>query len=235
MAEGSVTVGELVDWARRFAGLVTAQRSHLTELDAAIGDGDHGTNMDRGLRVVCEKLDAGPPATAGEVFKLVGTTLVSNVGGASGPLYGTFFLRLGALCGAGEAVSAPALAAALRAGVEGVVARGRAEPGDKTMLDSLQPAVEVFETAVAGGQPLAVAFGRARDAAVAGRDATIGMVAHKGRASYLGERSLGHQDAGATSATLLFEAAALVFGAQPGEGRPAEGVGGRGRVKSVDR
>lgn len=214
MADDSdaVTVGQLLDWARRFARLVDEQRGYLTELDAAIGDGDHGANMDRGLRAACERLEAAPPAGAGELFKLVGTTLVSSVGGASGPLYGTFFLRMGASCADAKEISSPALARALRAGVEGVAARGRAGRGEKTMLDSLYPALEAFEAAVSAGRPAATAFSLARDAAARGRDATIEMVASKGRASYLGQRSAGHQDAGATSAALLFEAAAQAFG-----------------------
>jgi dihydroxyacetone kinase-like protein len=203
---------ELLDgWVRRFGDLVADQRSYLTDLDSAIGDADHGVNMDRGMRAVSDALDAAHLGTADELFKLVGMTLVSSVGGASGPLYGTFFLRLGTACGPRNAISVDDLAKALRAGVEGLVARGRPEPGDKTMYDSLQPALEALDVAVEAGCSAGDAFSSAWRAASDGRDATIPMVARKGRASYLGERSAGHQDPGATSAALLFEAAATEF------------------------
>jgi len=210
-----VAVGALQAWIRRFADLVAEQREYLTELDSAIGDADHGINMERGMRAVCEKLDTNVPATADELFKLVGMTLVSSVGGASGPLYGTFFLRLGAACGPRDAISLDELAKAFRAGVEGLVGRGRPELGDKTMFDCLHPGLEALDAAVAGKQTPAAAFSAAWRAAVAGRDGTIPMVARKGRASYLGERSVGHQDPGATSSALLFEAASAAFAASP--------------------
>ena len=202
----AVTTEALRDWLRRFAALVADNRDHLTELDAAIGDADHGSNMDRGMKAVVAALDP-PPETPSALFTLVGRTLVSTVGGASGPLFGTFFLRLG---GALRDVGSPAagdLATALRAGLTGVADRGKAEPGDKTMLDALAPAVDALETSLAGGGSLAAALGAAYVAAEAGRDATTPMVAHKGRASYLGERSAGHQDPGATSVALLLQAA----------------------------
>jgi phosphoenolpyruvate---glycerone phosphotransferase subunit DhaL len=211
VAQELVAVERLDAWVRRFGDLVTEQRAHLTDLDSAIGDADHGINMNRGMRAVCEKLDTARPGTADELFKAVGMTLVSNVGGASGPLYGTFFLRLGAACGPRDAISVDDLAKAFRAGVEGLVARGRPELGDKTMYDSLHPALEALDAAAAEGRSASDAFSAAWRAAVAGRDATIPMVARKGRASYLGERSAGHQDPGATSSALLFEAAATVF------------------------
>ena len=211
MTAALVTVERLAAWVRRFGELVAEQRTYLTDLDSAIGDADHGINMDRGMQAVTEKLDATPLGTADELFKLVGMTLVSSVGGASGPLYGTLFLRLGAACGAERSVSVDDLAKAVRAGVEGLVARGRPERGDKTMFDSLEPAIEALDTAVSIGSSVAEAFSAAWQAAVEGRDATIPMVARKGRASYLGERSAGHQDPGATSAALLFEAAASAF------------------------
>jgi dihydroxyacetone kinase-like protein len=213
MSDEVVAVERLEAWVRRFADLVADQRAYLTELDSAIGDADHGINMDRGMQAVRDRLDDTPPATPGELFKAVGMTLVSNVGGASGPLYGTFFLRAGAAFDSLDVISVDDLAKALRAGVEGVVARGRPELGDKTMYDSLQPALEAFDSAVADRHTVADAFAEAWRAAVAGRDATIPMVARKGRASYLGERSAGHQDPGATSSALLFEAAASAFAA----------------------
>jgi phosphoenolpyruvate---glycerone phosphotransferase subunit DhaL len=205
---------ELLDtWVRRFGDLVAEQRAYLTELDSAIGDADHGVNMDRGMRAVCDKLDADSPGAADELFKLVGMTLVSSVGGASGPLYGTFFLRLGTACGHRDAIPVDDLAKAFRAGVEGLVSRGRPELGDKTMFDAMQPALEALDASVAEGSTASEAFASAWRASVEGRDATIPMVARKGRASYLGERSAGHQDPGATSSALLFEAAADAFAA----------------------
>jgi dihydroxyacetone kinase-like protein len=208
----TITVAQCTAWIRVFADLVAKQKDLLTELDAAIGDADHGINMERGMRAVCEKLEESAPAEADQLFKLVGMTLVSNVGGASGPLYGTFFLRLGAACGSRQQLSLEEYAKAWRAGVEGLVGRGRPELGDKTMFDSLHPALAALDAAVAAGEPTHGAFTAAWKAAEEGRDATIPMVARKGRASYLGERSAGHQDPGATSASLLFEAAAAVFG-----------------------
>jgi dihydroxyacetone kinase-like protein len=206
-----VTVGELEAWVRQFAELVAEQRAYLTELDSAIGDADHGINMDRGMHAVCAELDAAPLGTADALFKTVGMTLVSSIGGASGPLYGTFFLRFGTACGPRTDLSVHDVVKAFRAGVEGLVARGKPELGDKTMFDSLHPALEGLDAAVGQGLPPKAAFASAWQAAVRGRDDTIPMVARKGRASYLGERSAGHQDPGATSAALLFEAAARVF------------------------
>ena len=206
-----VTVGELEAWVRHFAELVATQRAYLTELDSAIGDADHGINMDRGMQAVLAKLDAASPGTADALFKTVGMTLVSSIGGASGPLYGTFFLRFGTACGPRVELSAHDVVKACRAGIEGLVARGKPELGDKTMFDSLHPALEALDAAVGQGLPPKTAFASAWLAAVRGRDETIPMVARKGRASYLGERSAGHQDPGATSAALLFEAAARVF------------------------
>lgn len=178
-------------WMTGFAQRVAAEKDVLTALDSAIGDADHGTNLHRGMTAVLAALDEAQPTTTAEAAKLVGMKLVSTVGGASGPLYGTFFLRF-----ANGADFTPAF----RAGVDGVAARGKSGPGDKTMLDALIPAAEALE---AGNS-----LDEAARAAAAGRDATIPLVARKGRASYLGERSAGHQDPGATRATLLVEAAA---------------------------
>jgi phosphoenolpyruvate---glycerone phosphotransferase subunit DhaL len=205
--DAEVTTAALDQWVRRFAELVAENRDYLTELDAAIGDADHGSNMDRGMKAAVAALDESSPETAAALLKKVGMTLVSKVGGASGPLFGTFFLRMSTSLGDAEGASATDLAAALRAGLGGVVDRGKAEPGDKTMYDALAPAVDALEAALEKDEPLAAALEAARDAAVAGRDATTPMVARKGRASYLGERSAGHQDPGATSVALLIEAA----------------------------
>ena len=193
-------------WVRQFAALVAEQREYLTELDSAIGDADHGANMDRGLKAAVAALDETQPATPGAVLSKVGITLVSTVGGASGPLYGTFFMRMGAAFGDTSVASPGQLAAALRAGLDGVVARGKAEPGDKTMYDALAPSVDALDAALANGKSLTDALSSARAAAEAGRDATTPMLARKGRASYLGERSVGHQDPGATSTALLVSA-----------------------------
>ena len=203
----NVTTAALEEWVRRFATLVAENRDHLTELDAAIGDADHGSNMDRGMKAAVAALDETPPVTAGALFTKVGMTLVSTVGGASGPLFGTFFLRMGSSFGDAATPSALDFATALRAGLGGVVARGKAEPGDKTMYDSLAPAVDALDGALAEQSSLAAGLKAARDAAQAGRDATTPMLARKGRASYLGERSVGHQDPGATTVALLIEAA----------------------------
>lgn len=206
----TITIEGFTAWLAAFRDRVTEQRSYLTELDSAIGDADHGANMARGMAAVMEKVGASPATTADELFKTVGMTLVTSVGGASGPLYGTFFLRLGMTAGAVAECDAAALSSALRAGLDGVVARGKAEAGDKTMFDAMAPALEAMDAAIASGASLAQATAAARDAAAAGRDATEPLVARKGRASYLGERSAGHLDPGATSTALLFDALAEV-------------------------
>jgi phosphoenolpyruvate---glycerone phosphotransferase subunit DhaL len=204
----SVTTAELDRWVRSFAAVVAQERDHLTELDAAIGDADHGTNMDRGMTAAVAALDDSPPANAGALLSKVGMTLVSTVGGASGPLFGTLFLRIGSSLGDSDSVASGDLATALRAGLQGVVDRGKAGAGDKTMYDALAPAVDALDDALAAGVPLESALRAAKDAAEAGRDATTPMLARKGRASYLGERSVGHQDPGATTVALLIDAAA---------------------------
>ena len=205
MPAEAITVAQCTAWIRGFADLVAKQKDLLTELDAAIGDADHGINMERGMQAVCGKLEETAPAHADQLFKLVGMTLVSSVGGASGPLYGTFFLRLAAGCGPRDQLSLDEFAKAWRAGVEGLVGRGRPELGDKTMFDSLHPALTALDAAVAAGESPGGAFRAGWQAAKQGRDATIPMVARKGRASYLGERSAGHQDPGATSTHLLLK------------------------------
>ncbi len=201
-----VDVAALGGWVREFARRVAQERDALTALDAAIGDADHGSNLDRGMSAVVAALDATPPADPAALLKQVGMTLVSKVGGASGPLYGTLFLRMAGAAGTQE-LDAAGFAGALRAGLDGVMARGKAEPGDKTMLDALMPACDALDAALSGGAALGEALAAASAAASKGRDATIPLVARKGRASYLGERSAGHQDPGATSTALLIEAA----------------------------
>jgi phosphoenolpyruvate---glycerone phosphotransferase subunit DhaL len=198
-------------WIRAFAAVIAEKEAELTRLDSAIGDADHGGNMNRGLKAVVAKLDGAAPAGPAALLKQVGMTMVSTVGGASGPLYGTFFLRMAAAIGDTDPLDQAAFAAALRAGVDGVVARGKAEAGDKTMYDALAPAVDALDAAL-GGEDTTGALQAAADAAARGRDATTPMQARKGRASYLGERSVGHQDPGATSAALLLQAAADTLG-----------------------
>ena len=218
-----VTTADLTEWLREFARLVDENRDLLTELDAAIGDADHGANMHRGLTAAVAAIDEVAVATPGALFKKVGMTLVSTVGGASGPLYGTLFLRLGGALGDAEQVGPEAFAAALHAGLDGVVARGKAEAGDKTMFDALAPAVAALESALAAGESWGAALRRASEAADAGRDATTPMLARKGRASYLGERSTGHQDPGAASTALLLTAAVTALGELP---EPVGSAGG---------
>jgi len=203
----TVSSASLEEWIRAFARLVAENRDNLTDLDAAIGDGDHGANMDRGMRAAVAALDDTRPETAAALFNKVGMTVVSTVGGASGPLFGTLFLRMGASLGEAAEVTLPEFATALRAGLDGIVARGKAEAGDKTMYDALAPAVNALDSGVSDGVAKADALKLALVAAESGRDATTPMLARKGRASYLGERSVGHQDPGATSIALLVAAA----------------------------
>jgi phosphoenolpyruvate---glycerone phosphotransferase subunit DhaL len=208
-------LAQLTAWIREYARVISENAQLLTDLDAAIGDADHGINMDRGMAAVIKALDSGEreaaPADMSALCKQVGMTLVKSVGGASGPLYGTFFLRMAGALGSGDGVDAADFAKALRAGVEGVVQRGRAEAGDKTMFDALAPALDALDAALASGTALAGALVDATMAAEKGRDATESMVARKGRASYLGQRSVGHVDPGAASATMLVAAAATAF------------------------
>ncbi len=215
MSDSTVSLETLVAWLRRFTELVTDQRAYLTELDSAIGDADHGANMSRGMNAVIEKLDGATPGAADELFKTVGMTLVTSVGGASGPLYGTFFLRMGMTAGAVPAFDGASLGSALRAGLEGVVARGKAEAGDKTMYDAMAPALDAYDAAISSGASVQDAAAAALTAAEAGREATAPLVARKGRASYLGERSAGHLDPGATSTAMLFQALAETLSGSP--------------------
>ncbi|MFE5287805.1 dihydroxyacetone kinase subunit DhaL [Nocardia sp. NPDC056611] len=190
-------------WVRGFAALVDEHATELTALDAAIGDADHGTNMRRGMTAAVAALDdSSSPA---ETMKQTALVLIRTIGGASGPLFGTFFLRFaGAIDSGSDIVD---FARAFRTGLDGVIARGKAEFGDKTMVDALGPAADALDEEVAGGASAEVALDAAVAAAEVGRDATTPLVARKGRASYLGERSAGHQDPGATSAALLVRAA----------------------------
>jgi phosphoenolpyruvate---glycerone phosphotransferase subunit DhaL len=201
-----ITIEQLTGWLRRFQELVIKNQTELTELDSAIGDADHGINMARGMTAVINKLDGQHATHANDLFKTVAMTLVTSVGGASGPLYGTFFLRFAGSTGPAVELDTAALVTGLDAGLAGIIERGKAQPGDKTMVDALSPALEAMEAVMKNGGDLVAAATAGRDAAVAGRDATVPMVARKGRASYLGERSAGHMDPGAASVALLFEA-----------------------------
>jgi phosphoenolpyruvate---glycerone phosphotransferase subunit DhaL len=203
-------------WLRLAASRLHEQAATLTALDQAIGDGDHGTNMDRGFSAIVAKLDGDRPhgdgerAVAGAIVRVAGRTLISTVGGASGPLYGTAFMRAGgAVAAAAPAVSAvEVLVAALEAGIGGIESLGKATTGEKTMLDALVPALAAGRAASAAGADAAAVTTAMAEAAQAGVEATIPMLATKGRASYLGERSIGHQDPGATSSALLLRALA---------------------------
>jgi len=210
---GAISRDEIIEWIKTFAGAIAAQKDYLTQLDSAIGDADHGVNMDRGFQAVLQKLPAAASQDIGAIFKLVGMTLISTVGGASGPLYGTIFLQMGAATAGKFELTLADWAAALESGVEGVARRGKAVLGDKTMLDSLYPGLAALKLAVTNEAGLADALRQAEQAAQQGMRSTIPLVARKGRASYLGERSAGHQDPGATSAHLLLQAAADVFSA----------------------
>jgi dihydroxyacetone kinase-like protein len=209
----SISYGEAVAWINRFADVIVEQRQELTRLDTAIGDADHGTNMDRGMRAAIERVGAiEGDDDIGAAFKAVGMALVSKVGGAAGPLYGTLFLQMGnATAGASE-LDLAGWSDALAAGLKGVETRGKAEPGDKTMVDALMPAVEALQRAQNDGAELSAALEESAAAARKGMEDTVPLVARKGRASYLGERSAGHQDPGATSSYLLVQAAVDTFG-----------------------
>src|SRR5919201_6932746 len=205
--EAAVQVAVVTTWMREAAAAVKAASDHLTQLDAAIGDGDHGVNMERGFSAV-EKALAGqnPEVPPGRLLIVAGKTLVSTVGGASGPLWGVALRRAGRALGDEATFDGAQLADALQAAIDGIVELGAAAPGDKTMIDALVPAVEALRRALDAGEPLGRALAAAADAAEEGAKATVPMQARKGGASYLGERSIGHQDPGATSSALIVRA-----------------------------
>jgi len=199
---------------RAFAASVAEQRQALTRLDADIGDGDHGDNLNRGMKAAVERMDAlEGDVTPGAVCKAVAQALISKVGGAAGPLYGTAFLRAGAVLGDKATLEPGDVAEALAAALGGLEQRGKAQVGDKTMIDVWAPAVEAARAEAEGGGDVRAVLAAAERAAAEGVRATVPLVARKGRASYLGERSAGHQDPGATSSHLLFEALARCEGA----------------------
>jgi dihydroxyacetone kinase-like protein len=207
----NITSTAVRDWIGAYADEVAEHRVELVQLDTAIGDGDHGTNMDRGMRKAVEKLEGMEGEDIGALLKAVGMALVSSVGGAAGPLYGTLFLQMGTASAGRDSLDLAGWTGALEAGVKGVQARGKAEPGDKTMVDALLPALDALRAASDDGAELGEALRRSADAAGEGMRATVPLEARKGRASYLGPRSVGHQDPGATSSHLLLDAAARTF------------------------
>ena len=204
----AATANEVIRWIETYAAVLKEQRDYLTALDSAIGDADHGANMDRGFQAVLAKLPGLAGQDIGAVLKTVGMTLLSTVGGASGPLYGSFFIEAARILSGKTELELADWAAALEAGTESIMRRGRAAPGEKTMVDALLPAVQAVKDAVQQGTPMQDGLTSAAQAAEQGMQATIPLVAKKGRASYLGERSAGHQDPGATSAYFLLQAAA---------------------------
>jgi dihydroxyacetone kinase-like protein len=204
----AVPYAQVLGWVEAFSSTVAENKEYLTRLDSAIGDADHGINMDRGMKAVSAKLDGFEGDDIGALLKTVGMTLVSTVGGAGGPLYGTLFLQMGMATAGKSELEPEDWAAALDAAVKGVQTRGKAEPGDKTMIDALIPARDAFSAAVAEDASFEEALRRSAQAAEEGMLATVPLVAKKGRASYLGERSAGHQDPGATSSQLLVKTAA---------------------------
>lgn len=206
-----ITREDVLEWIRAYAAVIADNREYLIELDAAIGDADHGANLDRGFKAVLAKLPELADKDIGTILKTIGMTLVSTIGGASGPLYGTFFLQAGLKTAGKLELSLPDWVEALEAAVLGVTTRGKAEPGDKTMLDALVPALQALATCQADDAAVAQALSNSAEAARLGMEATRPMLARKGRASYLGERSVGHQDPGATSSYLLIQAAADIW------------------------
>ena len=202
-------------WLEQAAASLHEQRDYLTQLDAAIGDADHGTNMDRGFTAVVEKLgETDGPVSPGRVLIPAGGTLVSTVGGASGPLWGTALRRAGRALGDADEFGSAELTSALDAALEGVVELGAAREGEKTMVDALAPAVRTLRESLAGGASLAEGVQAAFEAGEEGMKATVPLQASKGRASYLGERSIGHQDPGATSTVLILGALAQTVAAE---------------------
>jgi phosphoenolpyruvate---glycerone phosphotransferase subunit DhaL len=210
----SVSYAQVVAWINAFASTIAENREYLTRLDSAIGDADHGTNMDRGMKAVLAKVEAQEGDDIGALLKTIGMTLVSTVGGAGGPLYGTLFLQMGTATSGKSELEPEDWLAALEAAVNGVQMRGKAEPGEKTMIDALVPARDAFSAALAEGASFEEALRRSAEGAKQGMEATTPLVAKKGRASYLGERSAGHQDPGATSSYLLLKTAAETWAAE---------------------
>jgi phosphoenolpyruvate---glycerone phosphotransferase subunit DhaL len=218
-----VSTAQLASWLERYAAVIAEHKQYLTGLDAAIGDGDHGINMDRGFQAVIAKLGPVRDKDAGTLLKTTGMALVSTVGGASGPLYGTFFLRAGTALDGKMEVADKELVDALEAGLKGVIDRGKANLNDKTMVDALTPALERARARLGEGASIADALSAAAEAAESGMKATIPLKALKGRASYLGERSVGHQDPGATSTFFMLRSLHEAVAAIPQGARTTTG------------
>lgn len=204
----SIHRNDTIAWVNAVAQVIADNNRYLTELDAAIGDADHGANMDRGFKAVLVKMPEINDKDIGTIFKTIGMTLISTVGGAGGPLYGTFFLQAGMKTAGKMELTLSDWADAMEAALSGIIMRGKAEVGDKTMVDALTPAVQALRKAVQEELPINQALTLSAEAAQQGMEGTIPLVARKGRASYLGERSAGHQDPGATSSYLILKAAA---------------------------
>jgi dihydroxyacetone kinase-like protein len=202
---------DALEWIKACAQVLSENKDYLIQLDAAIGDADHGANMDRGFQAVKNKMPELSDKDIGTIFKTVGMTLLSTVGGAGGPLYGTFFIQAGTKTSGKMELTLEDWYNALDAALSGVIMRGKAELGDKTMVDALSPAVNALKLAVASQEPIGKALMLSAEAAKKGMEGTIPIVARKGRASYLGERSAGHQDPGATSSYMILKAAAEVW------------------------
>jgi dihydroxyacetone kinase-like protein len=199
---------DVAAWLRALRVIYAENKTLLTDLDAAIGDADHGINLDRGFSALVAELDKNAPADIRTLLQTTAMTLIRHVGGAAGPLYGTFFLRAASACAGKQRLEAPDVVALFEAGLQGIVERGKAAPGEKTMVDALAPAVEAMRRSLGDGGRLGDILQAGAQAAEQGMKATIPMEARKGRASYLGPRSVGHQDPGATSAWLLVKTAA---------------------------
>ena len=201
-----VTRDQIVEWLRTTGNVMAENKEFLTQLDAVIGDAEHGINMDRGFKKIISQLPAVEDKDIGSILQSAGMALISSVGGASGPLYGTLFMQAGMVVSGKQELNTADMAAVLKAGLSGLIERGKAQVGDKTMVDALVPAVEAFSRAAQEGANMAEALRQATVAAEQGMKDTIPLVAKKGRASYLGERSIGHQDPGATSLYLIIKA-----------------------------
>jgi dihydroxyacetone kinase-like protein len=213
MSQTTISRDDIVQWIQAYAQIISENRAYLTELDAAIGDGDHGANMDRGFRAVLAKLPTLADKDISTILKTVGMTLLSTVGGAGGPLYGTLFLQAAQACAGKTELTLADWAAAMDAATKSVANRGKATTGDKTMVDALVPATQALIDATRANQPLGDALRQSAAAAEHGMQSTTPLIARKGRASYLGERSAGHVDPGATSTYFLLRTAAATWGA----------------------
>lgn len=207
----SISRDDILAWLQDVARIIAENRDYLVQLDSPIGDADHGANMDRGFRAIMGKMGEISDKDIGTIFKTAAMTLIATVGGASGPLYGTFFLQAGTKTAGKMEISIEEWAVVLEAALAGIVMRGKAEVNQKTMVDALTPAVQALKQAIAEGKSQAEALELSAEAARQGMLATIPMLALKGRASYLGERSIGHQDPGATSSYLILNSAAKVW------------------------